>query len=77
MFQYSGGGTGVPLVTTGESPQYETVRVSVQGRLPGVQAMLKLLYKLGYADPNDWGQPQPSQPEGEWITVSIRRIRID
>ncbi|NEP18111.1 MAG: hypothetical protein F6J97_14600 [Leptolyngbya sp. SIO4C1] len=76
MFQYSGSGAGAPPVATGESPQFEEVRVSIKGSLAGLRVMVKTLHKLGYAEPNDWGKPQPSAVEGEWVTVLIRRVRV-
>ena len=60
MLQYSGGGTGVPLISADESPCFETICVSVKGPIAALQATLKTFHRLGYADLNDWSKPQPS-----------------
>ena len=43
--------------------QYETLRYLLFGSLSAVQATIKLLHKLDYAEPNDWSNPsQPGDP---------------
>ncbi|NEP19591.1 MAG: hypothetical protein F6J97_22320 [Leptolyngbya sp. SIO4C1] len=75
MFQYSDSGAGAPPVSFDYSPQFEDLRLSITGSKAGLQKMVKTLHKLGFADPNDWSQPQPK--DNQWVTVLIRRVRID
>ncbi|NEP18657.1 MAG: hypothetical protein F6J97_17430 [Leptolyngbya sp. SIO4C1] len=74
MFQ-SNSGAGAPPVSFDYSPRFETVKLSVTGSLSGLRKIVNTLHKRGFADPNDWSQPQPK--DHEWIIVLIRRLRID
>ncbi|MGB3297891.1 MAG: hypothetical protein WBA76_06445 [Phormidesmis sp.] len=54
----------------------EPVRHTLCGSLSAVQATIKLLYKLNYAEPNDWSQPQPTGRHNEVISVLTRRVSV-
>ncbi|NEP16015.1 MAG: hypothetical protein F6J97_03820 [Leptolyngbya sp. SIO4C1] len=72
MFQSNG--AAVPPVSLDAAPQFETVTLSITGPLAGLRQMVNTLHKRGFADPNDWSQPQPKGHE--WVTVLIRRLRV-
>ncbi|NEP16289.1 MAG: hypothetical protein F6J97_05215 [Leptolyngbya sp. SIO4C1] len=74
MFQ-NNSGAGAPPVSFDDSPRFEEVSLSIQGSWPALQKMVKTLHKVGFAEPNDWSQPQPSGDR--WVTVLIRRVRLD
>ena len=59
--------TQQPIVTA------EPVRHTLCGSLAAVQSTIKLLYKLHYATPTDWSQPQPTGRQNEYISVLKRR----
>ncbi|MGG6239140.1 hypothetical protein ACQ4N7_10935 [Nodosilinea sp. AN01ver1] len=42
----------------------EKVRHMLFGSLAGIDRTIKILYALGYADPNDWSEPIPAPPDG-------------
>ena len=53
--------------------QAEPIRHTLCGSLAAVQSTIKLLYKLHYATPTDWSQPQPTGRHNEYISVLKRR----
>ncbi|NEQ98884.1 MAG: hypothetical protein F6K30_19550 [Cyanothece sp. SIO2G6] len=57
------------------SPTYETVRHMVFGSVTAVQNTIKLLYKLNYADPNDWSKPIPTGQPNEVMAVLTKKVR--
>lgn len=56
--------------------QAEPICHTLKGSLGAVKATIKLLYKLNYAEPNDWSAPQPTGRDNEVIVVLKRRIRV-
>ncbi|NEQ95485.1 MAG: hypothetical protein F6K30_01920 [Cyanothece sp. SIO2G6] len=58
------------------SPTYETVRHMVFGSVAAVQNTIKLLYKLNYADPNDWSKPIPTGHPNEVMVVLTKKVKV-
>ena len=56
--------------------QAEPVRHMLFGSAPAVQATIKQLHKLGYAEPNDWSQPMPTGRPHEVMAILTRRISV-
>ena len=54
----------------------EPVLHTLQGSLAAVQANIKLLFKLNYAEPSDWSPPQPTSNDNEVIVVLRRRMKL-
>ncbi|NEP20115.1 MAG: hypothetical protein F6J97_25070 [Leptolyngbya sp. SIO4C1] len=75
MFQSNDSGAGAPPVSFDYSPQFETVTLSMTGSMAALRKMVNTMHKRGLAEPNDWSKPQPK--DHEWVTVLIRRLRID
>ncbi|NEP19913.1 MAG: hypothetical protein F6J97_24005 [Leptolyngbya sp. SIO4C1] len=75
MFQ-NNSGAGTPPVAQGEAPRFEDITHSIKGSLAGLRKVVKTLHKLGYAEPNDWSQPQPDAQTGKWVIVLIKRSRL-
>ena len=67
-----------PSVSTSadSGPQFASVRHMVFGPLTALQDTIKTLHKRGYAEANDWSQPQPTDDVGEFVTVLIKKLRI-
>ena len=83
MFQPSTQGAVASTVcadSTAPSPlpaaRYETVRHMVFGSVGAVQYTIKLLYKLNYADPNDWSKPVPTGQPNEVVVVLTKKVRV-
>ena len=58
-------------------PEYESGRHLIFGSLGYVQATIKLLHKLNFAEPNDWSRPLPTGQLNEVMVILTKRIRVD
>ncbi|MEB3232965.1 MAG: hypothetical protein VKJ64_18305 [Leptolyngbyaceae bacterium] len=56
-------------------PQYESVRHMVFGSAIAVQNTIKLLYRLNYAEPNDWSKLVPTGQPNEVVAVLTKKVR--
>jgi len=56
-------------------PQYETVRHMLFGSVAAVQHTIKLLYRLNYAEPNDWSKLVPTGQPNEVVAVLTKTVR--
>ena len=57
--------------------QQEPVRHMLFGSLSAVQSTIRLLYRLNYAEPNDWSQPISTGRANEVMAILTRRVRTD
>lgn len=57
--------------------EYEDVRVLLLGSLTSVQNTIALLFKLNYAEPNDWSRPLATGRPNEVMAILTRRIRVN
>ncbi|NER00960.1 MAG: hypothetical protein F6K30_30430 [Cyanothece sp. SIO2G6] len=57
-------------------PRYETVRHMVFGSATAVQNIIKLLYRLNYAEPNDWSKLVPTGQPNEVMAVLTKKVRV-
>ena len=73
--------TGAPTdpPTSGALPeyQYEDVRLMLLGSLTSVQNTIALLFKLNYAEPNDWSRPLATGRPNEVMAILTKRVRVD
>lgn len=56
---------------------YENVRILLLGTLGSVQVTIALLYKLNYAEPNDWSRPLVTGRPNEVMAILTKRVRVD
>lgn len=54
----------------------EIVTHTLRGSLPAVRSTIRTLFKLNYADPNDWSKPVPTGNPNEVMVVLTRRVRL-
>ncbi|MEM9213350.1 MAG: hypothetical protein AAGD25_03300 [Cyanobacteria bacterium P01_F01_bin.150] len=59
------------------SPQYELVRHHLYGRPDTVQAVIKCLYKLNYAEPHEWSKPIPTGRPSEVMVVLTKKVQVN
>ena len=52
----------------------EPIRHMLFGTLSGVQATIRQLHSLGYAEPNDWSRPISTGRPNEVMAILTRRI---
>jgi len=55
-------------------PPREQIRHMLFGTLSAVQTTIRLLHKLGYAEPNDWSQPIPTGRANEVMAILTRPV---
>ncbi len=55
----------------------EPVRHMLFGSLSAVQSTIRLLYKLNYAEPNDWSQPTSTGRPNEVMAILTKRVRLE
>ncbi|MGB7086392.1 MAG: hypothetical protein WBD47_12620 [Phormidesmis sp.] len=58
------------------SSECEPVRHMLFGTPYAVRSTIHLLYKRGYAEPNDWSQPISTGKPREVMTILTRRVRV-
>ncbi len=78
MFTLSPQGAFASTFPSAELPtaQPEPVRHMLFGSAPAVQATIKQLHKLGYAEPNDWSLPMPTGRPNEVMAILTRRVAV-
>jgi hypothetical protein len=59
------------------SPAPEPIRHLLFGTLPAVQVTIRLLYRLNYAEPNDWSQPISTGRPNEVMAILTKRVRLE
>lgn len=57
-------------------PQFETVRHLLFGSPGAVQATIKHLHGLGYADPNDWSRLLATGRPNEVMAILTKKVRL-
>lgn len=60
--------------TPRSSGSREPIRHMLFGTLSGVQATIRQLHSLGYAEPNDWSRPISTGRANEVMAILTRRI---
>ncbi|BAY15544.1 hypothetical protein NIES21_13610 [Anabaenopsis circularis NIES-21] len=70
--------TPIPLVSSDKStektPERESVKVVIYGSKRGVNNTILTLYKLGFAQVNEWSPLLPSSNPGEVMSILTRHI---
>ncbi|MGB3492831.1 MAG: hypothetical protein WBA57_08890 [Elainellaceae cyanobacterium] len=59
------------------SPQNEQVRHLLYGSPQAIQIVIKSLHRLGYAEPNEWSRPMPTNRLGEMMCILTKTVQID
>jgi hypothetical protein len=57
-------------------PNRETVRHLLLGSLTAVKNTIRVLHKLGYAEPNDWSKPLPTGRPGEVMAILTKYLLL-
>ncbi|MBD2592989.1 hypothetical protein H6G74_01430 [Nostoc spongiaeforme FACHB-130] len=70
--------TTTPLASSNDStqttPDRESVKVVIYGSKKGVNNTILTLYKLGFAQVNEWSPLLPSSNPGEVMSILTRQI---
>lgn len=60
----------------GQPPRPEHVRHMLFGTFATVQATIRLLHHLGYAEPNDWSRPISTGRADEVMVILTKRVGL-
>jgi hypothetical protein len=56
-------------------PQREPIRVILIGSIPGINLVIAILHRLGFAEPRAWSKPQKHPTTGQPMRVLTKWIR--
>ncbi|MGB3517206.1 MAG: hypothetical protein WBA43_12180 [Elainellaceae cyanobacterium] len=59
------------------SPRNEPVRHLLYGSPQAIQIVIKTLHRLGYAEPNEWSRPMPTERPGEMMCILTKIVQIE
>ncbi|MEM9218574.1 MAG: hypothetical protein AAGD25_30060 [Cyanobacteria bacterium P01_F01_bin.150] len=65
-----------PAPAPSTSPQYEPVRHMLFGSPSIVQATIKHLYALNYAEPNEWSRLMPTGRGNEVMATLTKKVKV-
>ena len=66
-----------PIATQPSTPiPREQVRHMLFGSPTAVQSSIRLLHKLGYAEPNDWSRPISTGRTNEVMAILTKRVEV-
>jgi hypothetical protein len=68
--------TGAPSKGT-RSLNPEKVRHLLYGSLAAIDRTIKILHTYGYADPNDWSDPIPTEKPNQWMAIMTKIVRLE
>ncbi len=82
MFEYldpdaSGASNLPPAQPAKAHPRPEKVRHMLYGSLAGIDRTIKILHAYGYADPNDWSEPMPTDQPNQWMAILTKILLIE
>ncbi|MGB3310235.1 MAG: hypothetical protein WBG32_16875 [Nodosilinea sp.] len=55
----------------------EKVRHMLFGSLAGIDRTIKILHALGYANPNDWSDPMPTERPDQWMAILTKTLLLE
>ena len=58
-------------------PRPERVRHLLYSSLAGLDRTIKILHTYGYADPNDWSDPLPTDQPNQWMVILTKILLIE
>ncbi|MBD2258736.1 hypothetical protein [Pseudanabaena sp. FACHB-2040] len=56
-------------------PIREPVRIMVTGSAIGIELIIKVLHRLGFAEPRAWSKPQLDPNSGKLVSIMTKWIR--
>ncbi|HEY9877356.1 MAG TPA: hypothetical protein V6D29_02815 [Leptolyngbyaceae cyanobacterium] len=66
-----------PVETSKNEPRQERLRHVLYGSLKGIDRTIKILHLLGYANPNDWCKPMPTDEPNRWMVIMTKILLIE
>ena len=73
----SGASNLPPAQSTHSHPHSEKVRHLLYGTRLGIDRTIKILHAYGYADPNDWSEPIPTDQSNQWMAIMTKTLLLE
>jgi hypothetical protein len=82
MFEYldpdaSGASNLPPAQHPQTQPRPERLRHLLYGSRAAIDRTIKILHAYGYADPNDWSDPIPTDQPNQWMAILTKILLIE
>ena len=82
MFEYlepdAAGASNHPPAQPGRAhPRPDRLRHLLYGSLPAIDRTIKILHAYGYADPNDWSDPIPTEKPNQWMVILTKTLLLE
>ncbi|PZU99520.1 MAG: hypothetical protein DCF32_18610 [Leptolyngbya sp.] len=82
MFEYldpdaSGASNLPPAQPTQPQPRPERLRHLLYGSRAAIDRTIKILHAYGYANPNDWSDPIPTDQPNQWMAILTKILLIE
>ncbi|HEY9880838.1 MAG TPA: hypothetical protein V6D29_20430 [Leptolyngbyaceae cyanobacterium] len=81
MFQSPESGAEPPKVPPAHlaksEPKPEKLRHMLFGSQAAIKNTIHTLHKLGYAEPNDWTDPLPTDKPDRWMVILTKNLLIE
>ncbi|MBD2112673.1 MULTISPECIES: hypothetical protein [Cyanophyceae] len=82
MFEYlepdaSGASNFPPAQHSQPQPRSERLRHLLYGSRAAIDRTIKILHAYGYADPNDWSDPIPTDQPNQWMAILTKILLIE
>ncbi|TVQ07484.1 MAG: hypothetical protein EA368_14210 [Leptolyngbya sp. DLM2.Bin27] len=55
----------------------EKLRHLLYGSRAAIDRTIKILHAHGYADPNDWSDPMPTDQPGQWMAILTKTLLME
>ncbi|MGB3491861.1 MAG: hypothetical protein WBA57_03985 [Elainellaceae cyanobacterium] len=59
------------------SPHNEPVRHLLYGSPKAIEIVIKNLHQRGYAEPNEWSRPMPTERPGEMMCILTKTVQVE
>ncbi len=55
----------------------DRLRHLLYGSRAAIDRTIKILHSYGYADPNDWSDPMPTDKPGQWMAILTKTLLLE
>jgi hypothetical protein len=82
MFEYlepdaAGASNQPPAQPARPHPRPDRLRHLLYGSRAAIDRTIKVLHAYGYADPNDWSDPIPTDQPGQWMAILTKTLLME
>ena len=82
MFEYldpdaAGASNLPPAQPSSPHPRPDRLRHLLYGSRAAIDRTIKIFHAYGYADPNDWSDPIPTDQPGQWMAILTKTLLLE